>query len=257
MAFVRDEFKLLAKLLVPVVGLSQAAVVLSRRDWLTGSQGEETWLRSVSTSGVYGSSNFSAGQAWAAIAWSLASIVIAGTVAIVIHRWLTQPQARLTPKSLGVLVIRRMPVIIGVWIVTHLVELAGFLYLSVLIVPVVAVTLPVALFESLGPWKAVRRSMHLAHGRYWSITGPLLLVTLACVGVSAAAAVVPGRITDLLGITPDWWVWWIVGTATASVTMPVIGATSAFLYLDLRSRLEGLDIELDLVDCFGVPNARR
>ena len=249
MAFVRDEYRSFAAIVVPLAAVSQFLLAFTRHEILD-TDGQPTWMRSVASSGVYSSTNFESATAWAAVPWSLASIVIASAMAICVHRWVTTPSMVISRKALGRRIMRRLPAVVMVWLGVHIVELAGLVYLSVLVVPWVVVTIPVLFFESLSAPRSIRRSMALTRRRYWAVAGTALLVTSVCVGLSVAAAVLPKRITGLMGITPAWWIWGVMGTITASITMPLIGATSAFLYLDLRSRHEGLDIELAMVDCF-------
>jgi hypothetical protein len=40
------------------------------------------------------------------------------------------------------------------------------------------------------------------------------------------------------------------GILTSLITMPVVAATTVLIYLDLRVRTEGLDLELDATEVF-------
>ena len=54
----------------------------------------------------------------------------------------------------------------------------------------------------------------------------------------------------ILGGTIGWLLLGVGQSFASLVTIPVVAATTALLYLDLRLRLEGLDLELDALAAF-------
>ncbi|NHC13036.1 hypothetical protein [Motilibacter deserti] len=117
---------------------------------------------------------------------------------------------------------------------------------------VTAVAGPAAVLERDGIVTAFRRSYRLVSGTFWRVLGIWLLIQLLAsivAGVFAVPGVVTGEVVssalddDGTGLVPQLivGVWDVLGS---TVAYPVVAAATALLYMDLRMRKEGLDIEL-------------
>ena len=147
--------------------------------------------------------------------------------------------------------VRRAPVVVVAWTVVHLIEAVGTV---LLILPAVAAmamlttTIPALAIEGCGPFKAVGRSWQLTRTRFWGALGATLLIALVDLVLALALSGLG------LLFEPFDWAWVVdsvlIGVA-ALVTTPFVAAATTLLYLDLRVRAEGLDIELGIAAHLG------
>jgi hypothetical protein len=110
-----------------------------------------------------------------------------------------------------------------------------------------AVALPVLLTENVGGGKALSRSFQLVKGRWWATFGALVLAYIL-------SAVVGGGISALLSAASlsgsghstavDIALRIVSGTISQLITVPFVAALTVILYLDLRVRKEGFDVQL-------------
>ncbi len=138
------------------------------------------------------------------------------------------------------------------WVLIHLAELAGaFVALgSIVFMAFFLVTAPAIALESLGPLKGM--------GRSWSLTSRRLLPVLGLGVASGVVAYALGQalnaMTDVLGLFVGLRVGWIIiaagRAATGLVIVPIVALSAVLCYLDLRIRLEGLDLELAVAERF-------
>ena len=95
---------------------------------------------------------------------------------------------------------------------------------------------------------ALGRSARLVRRRYWSVVGVLVLVGI----VDLALSVGLGALATLAAALPwGWLVAGVVGSIDAVVTGAFSAAALVLLYLDLRARVEGLDVEMGAGAVFG------
>jgi hypothetical protein len=143
---------------------------------------------------------------------------------------------------------RRVPALLLAWLLVHLAELvAGAVTFFVLGLGGVAVmvlfmlTAPVIAVEGAGPVRAMRRAARLARRGFF----PLLLVAVLSAIVQN---VVFFAFTALGALTGDFsWGWIVVAVLTTVgtlVSQPVVAGATALAYIDIRVRVEGLDLEL-------------
>ncbi len=110
---------------------------------------------------------------------------------------------------------------------------------------------PALLLEEIGIWRALRRSWRVTRSSFWRVLG-ILLLTAVIAGV--ASAVVRGPFGVLAGTVADGTTF---GSALVNVGLTSLGSVvaqtvlapfqagvAALLYMDLRMRREGLDVEL-------------
>ena len=146
--------------------------------------------------------------------------------------------------------LRRYFAVWGVVILAALVFLGA---IAIVTIPVVlwvvirwSVALPALFAEGIGPVKALGRSWNLVRDNWWRTLGILIIVTIMVSLIQTAlqflfggvAAVVPGLSDDLRA-----------GVLTTVTTLvdALVGAITpiaiTMLYLDLRVRKEGLDLD--------------
>jgi hypothetical protein len=148
--------------------------------------------------------------------------------------------------------IRRGWALLASWTIVHLAELAGaFFALGALVAMAFClVTAPAIALESLGPLKGIKRS--------WSLTSRRFMPVMGLGLASGAVAYVLGQalnaVTDLLGLFVGLRVGWIIvaagRAATGLVIVPIVALATVLCYIDLRVRLEGLDLELAITERF-------
>ncbi len=178
--------------------------------------------------------------AWTAIVTLAVLLIIAAFVAVIVVGALTSPTA------LVVAIVATLLAGLGVAV------LAAWLGTKLAIVPSIIV------LEHAGIGTAVRRSWQLTNGYFWRTLGTLLLVALI-LNVAAQVVVQPislvGTILAVIidptgtgaGLTIS-----IITTVVTLILSLVIGAITsvvqaalvAVIYVDLRMRHEGLDLEL-------------
>jgi flagellar biosynthesis protein FlhB len=152
---------------------------------------------------------------------------------------------------------RRTPAFVAAFLLLLVPKLVGLAFCGIgALVPVAlfSLTAPVMVVEGLGPIAGAKRSWLLIGHRFWK---SLLVVIIAYVGSSILTSVFGGVPTLLASALPAPFDW--IGTAAVSAGVAMIVTTalvsvSVLMYLDLRIRTEGLDIELDATDAF--PRAR-
>jgi hypothetical protein len=149
---------------------------------------------------------------------------------------------------------RKWWVLLASWVLVHLLEgvaaIACFLP-SVLVMALFICTAPAAVAEDLGPIAAMRRASQLARRRF----GPTLALGLLSGAVAyllnQTLGLLPQFLALFIGLASGGWVLLAVGgIATELVVTPLVAITTALLYLDLRVRTEGLDLELQAIDVF-------
>ena len=145
------------------------------------------------------------------------------------------------------------PLLAG-WFLVHLAEVAGMLLCGLPALGAMTwflVTAPVIGAEGLGPIAAMRRSARLASRRFWPVLGLALLSGIVATLFGYALGIVPTVLALLLGTDGlGWLLTAAAGVLTSLITMPVVAGATVLIYLDLRVRTEGLDLELDAAEAF-------
>ena len=114
-----------------------------------------------------------------------------------------------------------------------------------------ALTAPVITIEKIGPFAAIKRSAQLISRRFWPALGIILLATLIETVLQSSLAAIPMIIAVFLPSPADWIVLAVGGSAAALIATTALVGVSVLLYIDLRARPEGLDLELRATDAFG------
>lgn len=146
--------------------------------------------------------------------------------------------------------LQRLPALLGAVVLVHLAEGLGLAVFALgALVPMTwfALAAPVVGAEQLGPWKALGRSFSLSKRAFSSVLGTCLLVAVVSVGLRVALAGI-GALTVAEAVPGEWVLLTAIGIAVRLVVEPLVAGTAVLLYLDLRVRHEGLDIELAAID---------
>lgn len=111
----------------------------------------------------------------------------------------------------------------------------------------VSAAVPAIIVERLGPIASVKRSFGLTKGFWWKVFGNLI-VTSILTGIVAQLlqTVITGILGALGGDNKTFEFIWlaIAGTVATGVTTPVSAAMAVLIYLELRVRKEGFDLEV-------------
>jgi hypothetical protein len=205
-------------------------------------------LSSVLSSNDSSNSGFTAATVLLIVASGLVLSLITGAVAHLISSWYAG-KAPTAGDAIKVS-LHRAPALIGAWFLVHLAEGAAAIALIVpalFVMPLFLVTAPAIVVEGLGPWAGVRRSWQLTRVRYGAILGAGILIAIVSTVLTIALSG--------LGLAFSFFSWgWIIDVAcrgaSSLVTEPFVAAATMLVYLDLRIRAEGLDLELDIAEHF-------
>jgi hypothetical protein len=163
-------------------------------------------------------------------------------------------------RELAALVLRRGWVCAVVapagWLVAAPFTLCGFGVGFVFGAAFVFVASTVAGAESVGPIRALSRSMSLTRANY----GRCVVIVVGTLGITQLLRVSftlgPAALVALLGGTEDLVVWsQRLSSAVVVLVEPLTACIAARAYLDLRCRSEGLDLERRRTARFGTPPA--
>ena len=144
--------------------------------------------------------------------------------------------------------------LLAAWVLVHVLEAVSVigLVLPLAVMTWFLVTAPVIGAEGLGPVDAMRRSARLVSRRFWMVlgAGPARRARREPLRDGHRPGAhrpvrVPRHRGDRLGCCPP-----VIGILTQLITMPVVAGITVLIYLDLRVRTEGLDLELDAIEAF-------
>lgn len=150
--------------------------------------------------------------------------------------------AGVAPALIGAFLLGH--VVIGIGLVACVVPGAIAMVLFVVAMPVVAV-------ERTGPLAALQRSVSLVSRRFWRAAGVVALSIAGSLVLDTSLTFVP---SVLALVVPEAWAWVVLGVGAslaALIVTPVVAAATVLLYVDLRFRAEGLDLELRATDALG------
>jgi len=182
----------------------------------------------------------------------LALVVLAAAIARLVSAWYVGHDL-----SRGDLLRGTLPIawpLLASWFLVHVLEGISILGLGVLPLAVMTwflVTAPVIGAERLGPIRAMRRSARLVQRRFWNVLGAALLGMLVEMLFNSAVSLLPEFVSFFVGTEGIAWVLpAVVGVVSQLVTMPFVASLTVLIYLDLRVRTEGLDLELRAGEAF-------
>lgn len=182
---------------------------------------------------------------------SLSYFFLGGAIARLVSAWYAGFD--LSAKDALVSSLRKGPVFVAAFlllIVPKVVSVAFCYVPAFFVIPLFMLTVPAIVIENLGPIAGARRSWTLVSRRLMPCIGIWFVGWFVELVVNQVLSLIPQVLAQF---TPD-----IVsdvltpaGNAFAHmVTAPVVVGMSVLLYLDLRIRTEGLDLELEAADVF-------
>jgi hypothetical protein len=182
---------------------------------------------------------------------NLALFFLGGAVAALVTAW--YGGGDLDARGALAAALRRSGALVGAWALLLPVKLLAALpcYLGlVFVTPIFAVTAPAIVVEGLGPVAGAKRSWQLVTRRLFPTIGVVLLVTLVISLLEQILVVPPLLVSLALPSSVAWIAVAVGGSAVALLTQTALVAASVLLYVDLRVRTEGLDLELGAVEAF-------
>jgi hypothetical protein len=137
--------------------------------------------------------------------------------------------------------------LLAAFVLVHLAEAASLLgcYIGIIFVmPLFAVTAPAIGAEGIGPLAGMRRAWNLAIRRYWRTLGVSWLIGITSFLLSNALGGLPQVLVGFFGFDLAWPLLAAGNILGAVIATPFVAAATVLLYLDLRIRTEGLDLEM-------------
>ena len=179
------------------------------------------------------------------LARSVAQTFVAVAIGMLVTAWYSDRDLEL--GAVVVRLVRRSPVILAAWLLAHLAQavgLVGFGIGALIVAVFTTVVAPVVAIEGVGPITALRRSHSLVRGRFGAVLGFFLLSGLFAEVLAAILGLLPTLLGLLLTVDGGW-VLVVVGSVVAGVvSTSFLAAATVALYLDLRVRREGIDLQL-------------
>lgn len=189
---------------------------------------------------------------------SIVHTLVAAGIARVLTLWYGDTVVELG-EILG-WILRRSPVILLAWLLAHALQVLGLVALLIGM-PIVAtftlVVAPVLGVEGGGPINALRRSYTLVRTRFGTCLVFFFVSGILGSIVAMSLSALPTGIGFVIGLDGGWIAVAIGEMAGGTVATAFVGAATAALYLDLRVRTEGLDLELALADAFPTDGVAR
>lgn len=152
--------------------------------------------------------------------------------------------------------LRRTPAFLAAFVMLLPLKVAAYaacLLPSLAVIALFSLTAPVIVIEGLGPFAAAKRSATLVGRRFFPCVWVITLATLVTQIITPMLAIIPEIAAAL---APEGIRWVLLGAGRAAVALlmaPFAVGVCILLYLDLRVRTEGLDIELDTATAFAEP----
>jgi hypothetical protein len=205
-------------------------------------------LSAATSSSGSSDSGFTAASVLLLILSGLVLSLITGAIAHLVSSWYADKVP--TPGDAIRASLRRAPALIVAWFIVHLAEGAATVLLVVpllFVMPLFLVTAPAIAIEGLGPWAGVRRSWQLTRVRYGAILGVGLLIAIVSTLLTVALS---GLSLAFSFFSFGWIIDVVCRSGSSLVTEPFVAAAATLVYLDLRIRAEGLDLELDIAEHF-------
>jgi hypothetical protein len=176
---------------------------------------------------------------------ALALVFVAAAIARLVSAWSAGED--LPAGHLLRIVGRSWWPLLASYVLVHVIEGAGSLtcyFGSVVAMAFFSVTAPVIGAEGLGPVAAMKRSAELVAKRFWPVLGINLLIGIAATLLTSALGGMPQLLALWFGLDVAWPLLAAANVIAAVIGTPFVAAATVLLYLDLRIRNEGLDIEV-------------
>jgi len=135
-------------------------------------------------------------------------------------------------------------------VLTTVFVMIGFILLvlpGIWLLVAISVAVPALMFEGVGGFAAMKRSMELVDGRWWATLGRLLaayvLLFAVLFGITALGSAIASGVT-LHNVTLFVALGGLLNVIATILIAPFVAAVLTVIYIDLRVRKEALDIEL-------------
>jgi hypothetical protein len=176
---------------------------------------------------------------------TFALVCVAAGIAHLVTQWTMGRDPKLR-EIYGVIGRRSWPLIVT-FVVVKLAEIGGAAACYVGLPFVMALFVPVAPIvgvEGVGPFASLGRSTRLTRARYWPTLGIALLMGLTSWLLGTALSALPELLAAWVGLDRGWPILAAGNIAAEIIVVPFVAASTVLLYLDLRVRTEGLDIDM-------------
>jgi Family of unknown function (DUF6159) len=180
---------------------------------------------------------------------AIALVCVAAAVAHLVGQW-TMGRDAPAGEMLS-LVFRRGWPLLASFVLVKLAEAAGIFgfYIGlVFVMGLFVVVAPVIGVEGCGPVEALKRSVRLTRARYFPTLGTAVLMGIVSGLLANALSALPQGLAFWIGLDSGWPLLALGSIVAEVVVLPFVAAATVLLYLDLRVRTEGLDIEMSAVD---------
>jgi hypothetical protein len=198
-------------------------------------------------------------QFWASILVlflpAFALVFVAAAVAHLVAAW--SAGRDVAAGQLVRVVSRRWWALAASFVLIHVLEMAGCYIGTLFVMAVFVVTAPIIGAEGLGPIKAMSRSANLTMRRFWPTLLISVLIGIVALLLENALGGLPLVVAYFLDYDLAWPVQAAGSIVGAVISIPFVAAATVLLYLDLRIRTEGLDIELAAIDMAASATAAR
>ncbi len=134
------------------------------------------------------------------------------------------------------------PGLIGLGVILAMLGMLGGI---LVVLTFTALTTPALVLERTTLGQAFKRGFVLAKRLFWRILGIYLLTTVLAGLLQMVVGVPFDQVGSMLGSDAMWFALVTIGSVITNwITIPVLAAVYALLYIDARMRTEGLDLEL-------------
>lgn len=191
----------------------------------------------------------------AAVGNGLVLVAVAAMIAAMLSSWVAGHDLRAT-QMLWVACRHSWALVVS-WVIVHLAEAASLLgiYVGVLFaMPLFLVVAPAIGAERIGPLAAVARSTRLCTRQYWWVMLWALLMAVVGTMVSLAVSAIPSLAAAVIGYETAWPLLAVGGTLGTTFETAFVAAGTVLVYLNLRIRSEGIDLELSAREVFAEPS---
>ena len=179
---------------------------------------------------------------------STALVCVATAVAHLVTQW-TMGRDPAAGELFGVVGRRAWPLLAS-FVLVKLAEGVGaaVCYIGIpFVMTLFLVVAPVIAVENEGPLAAMGRSVRLVRPRYFPAMGIALVMALVSELLGLALSALPQALAAWIGLERGWPLLAVGGIVSEMIVLPFVAAATVLLYLDLRVRTEGFDIEMSAV----------
>lgn len=176
---------------------------------------------------------------------SIALVCLAAAVSHMVMGWTVgyDPSGR---EMLRVVARRWWP-LLATFVIVHAAEALGALacYLGTFVaMAFFCLVAPVIGAEQASTGDALRRSIELVRPRFWPVLGTVVLMGIVAGVLGNVLSALPQGAAAAIGLESGWPLAALGAIVGQLLTTPFVAAATTLLYLDLRIRTEGMDIEL-------------